>query len=100
MSVGLRTWDDTGKPIVDLTTQFSRVLGSFKTGTGNGSIAVPETLPAGRVFFVQVADGTTGDKGKLAAVVYQGNRVFSWAFSYPGNVGNYSAPSTVYYGYF
>lgn len=92
---GLIVKDATGRQILDMTTRISRSVGSFNTGTGNGSVAVG--FPGGTPWFVRVPDGSTGRKGKGPAVVLSGN-VFSWSFSYASGLGEYPVSATIYYG--
>lgn len=98
MSVGLRTWDDQGKSLIDLTKPLSKIFGNFTTGLVNGSIIVPDYNPVGSDFFIQTPLSSGGRFGKLAAVVYEGAGRFTWAFSYQPQYGDFAVDSRIFYG--
>lgn len=96
MTAGMIIRDDTGKVLIDMSKNIGKILGNFQTGTSNGSLA-PSFPITGNVFYIQAPLVDGGRFSKQAAVIYSGG-VFTWSFSYPPGIGNYSVSSIVYYG--
>jgi len=95
MSAGLVIKDTSGNIILDMTTRIPREIGSFSTGTSNGSLAV--SFPAGTIWWVRSVTATTGFYGKPPAVTLSGS-TFTWAFSFTSGLGEYAVGATIYYG--
>lgn len=92
---GLIIKDVGGRIILDMTSAIPREIGSFSTGTANGSITV--SIPAGRLWWVRSVSATTGRNGKGPAITVSG-ATFTWTFSYVPGLNEYPVAATVYYG--
>jgi len=79
MPVGLQTWDDSGKILVDLTTRLARYMGYVDVAAGqSGSLGV--TVPQGTSFFFQVIPLETMTPYRIPADVKYENGVMMWDF--------------------
>lgn len=93
MAYGLRVRDHAGAISVEYSDRISRVLGSFSTGTSNGSFVVPSDA-SGAVFYAVA--GTTGfAAGIVYPTVYLSGRTISWAFE-TGSASDRRAATIVY----
>lgn len=81
MSVGLRTWDAAGNPIIDVTDRLMRFLGYTIQGVGSGSLT-NDGLLTGNPFYVAEMysnDGYgyyPGDNMYPISVSFSGNQMF------------------------
>ena len=94
--IGLRVRDRSGNILSDMSGTISKVVGSFETGTLNGSRIVDFKL-SGEKFFVVVHASNAGKTARLPAVVLDGD-TFTWKFGFNPAFGNYPSNAIVYYG--
>lgn len=92
---GLIVKNTAGQVMLDMTSRISRTVGSFDTGTADGSVSV--NFPDGVRWFIRVPNASTGLKGKPPAISLSGN-TFSWAFAYRSGLNEYPVGATVHYG--
>lgn len=76
MPVGLEIRDELGRVTLFATEGVTKIIGSFLTGSGDGSAVV--SVPDGEVFFVSVPVGT--HTGTPPVVTYHGGGSFQWFF--------------------
>lgn len=87
MNVGLQINNANGQPLFDSTVNTTRVLGTFDTGTANGSksIGVPEGLTLwAAVNYVNYRSIGSGNGASYPKIKVNGN-VISWTFPTASN---------------
>ena len=101
MPTGMQIRDPvTLAPILDMTMAICRTLGSFETGTSDGSINIP-ALSTGEPFFVctPLVTVTGGQFGGRLPVVIRSGTTISWQFIVaPGQGGRPNISVRVRYG--
>lgn len=98
---GLLIRDNTGRAVLDMTTNVSQDLGSVVTNGANGSFLLPNP-PTGRSLFFWIVPlvNMDGWRAKLPGVSLVGN-VMTWSYAYPTNGwGFFSANCRIHYGYY
>lgn len=94
MPQGLQLFDVSGNRTLDVTDRITRYLGSFQTGTDNGSFS-DQRLSQGVPFYQIVSEGEIGAVN-FPSIMLSGT-TFRWEFF---TTGLYAprTNSTVYYG--
>ncbi|MAO57805.1 MAG: hypothetical protein CL549_15675 [Alcanivorax sp.] len=80
MTAGLRTWDENGVLDIDVTRRLTRYMGSFTTGTSNGSYTI-NNVPAGSDIWIFVEATTSRNSlGAFPPEVKLNGATVSWQF--------------------
>lgn len=100
MATGMQALDADGRVLLDVSRSYSQHQGSFYTAGTNGS-GTMSPLPAGKTRFYFIVGNSDGQgyKGKYPGVTISGNSI-TWSYSHSTWWGQFSMPSTIYYGYY
>lgn len=79
MPQGLQCWDASGNLVLDVTDRLTRVLGTFNTGTTDGSITDP-ALTTGTPWYVSIGFDNYFYYGEMGCIITVVGSTLSWTF--------------------
>ena len=99
MTAGVEAFSPSGVSIYAVTDKIGKVIGTFDTGTSNGSFSVT-ALSGRRAFFIKTQQTFGGRDYHLytATISISSSGLISWTFVNSGHPSNIN--SAVVYGYY